>query len=303
MIAITAKPASRIAAGRWSLTLAAACCAAALLWTGTAGAQGRTVSSAVELARQSDSLKPGEWVWAPQIAPRGPVLVYVDLSTQRATVYRNGVRIGVATVSSGKPGYQTPIGVFTILQKDARHRSSKYNSAPMPYQQRLTWDGVALHAGGLPGYPESHGCVHLPMAFARQLFTVTQLGTTVIVAGNSAHPVATGGGEVLAPSTSGLKSDGDFWTPEKSPAGPLTIVLSRADQAVVVLRNGVPIGRSAVTVPRDNDATHVLTLAGETRAPSSGSMPAWPATKTKAASRSMRSPATRCAFPRSSTGR
>ena len=243
----------------------AACLAvAALLFTGTAAAQGRTVSSAVELSRQSAGLKPGEWVWAPRIAPKGPVLVYVDLSKQLATVYRNGVRIGVATVSSGKPGYRTPTGVFTILQKDARHRSSKYNSAPMPYQQRLTWDGVALHAGGLPGYPESHGCVHLPMAFAKQLFTATRLGTTVIVAGDSAHPVATGGGELLAPSTLDVDHEADFWAPDNSPAGPVTIVLSRADQAAVVLRNGVPIGRSAVTLPRDDDATHVLTLAGGT---------------------------------------
>lgn len=235
---------------------------AALLFTGAVSAQGRTVSSAVELARQSATLKPGEWVWAPRIAPNGPVLVYVDLSRQLASVYRNGVRIGVTTISSGKPGYRTPTGVFTILQKDARHRSSTYHNAPMPYQQRLTWDGVALHAGGLPGYPESHGCVHLPLAFARQLFTATRLGTTVVVAGDSAHPVATGGGEVLAPSTLDTRGDGDFWTPEKSPAGPVTVVLSRADQAAIVLRNGVPIGRSAVTLPRDDDATHVLTLAG-----------------------------------------
>ncbi|GGX78704.1 L,D-transpeptidase family protein [Massilia dura] len=260
----SARHGKRIVEGRRSLALAASLAVAAVLWTGTAAAQGRTVSSAIELARQSASMKPGEWVWAPQIAPRGPVLVYVDLSKQLATVYRNGVRIGVATVSSGKPGHQTPTGVFTILQKDAKHRSSTYNNAPMPYQQRLTWDGVALHAGGLPGYPESHGCVHLPMAFARQLFAATKLGTTVIVAGDSVHPVATGGGEVLAPSTLDVTSDGDFWTPEKSPAGPVTIVMSRADQAVIVLRNGVPIGRSAVALPRDDDVTHVLTLAAGT---------------------------------------
>ncbi len=244
------------------IAMAACLALAAALCTGTATGQGRKVSSAVELARQSASLKPGEWVWAPRIAPRGPVLVYVDLSKQLATVYRNGVRIGVATVSSGKPGYRTPTGVFTILQKDAKHRSSTYNSAPMPYQQRLTWDGVALHAGGLPGYPESHGCVHLPLAFARELFTATQLGTTVIVAGDSAHPVAAGGGDVLAPAAAVSQGESDFWAPEKSPAGPVTIVLSRADQAAIVLRNGVPIGRSAVTLPRDEDATHVLTLAG-----------------------------------------
>jgi len=134
------------------------------LLAGPVLAQGEKISSPVELARQAEQLKPGQWVWAPQISPQGPLLVFVDLSKQLATVYRNGVRIGVTTVSTGNPGYETPTGVFTILQKDATHHSSKYHHAPMPFQQRLTWYGVALHAGGLPGYPESHGCVHLPYA-------------------------------------------------------------------------------------------------------------------------------------------
>lgn len=124
--------------------------AAGMIAPGAALAQGAKASSAVELARTGETLKPGQWVWAPQIAPKGPVVVHVDLSRQLATVYRNGVRIAVSTVSSGKEGHETPTGVFTILQKDANHRSSLYNSAPMPFQQRLTWDGVALHAGGLP---------------------------------------------------------------------------------------------------------------------------------------------------------
>jgi lipoprotein-anchoring transpeptidase ErfK/SrfK len=150
--------------------------------------QGARVSSPAELARIADELKPGEWVWAPSVAPTGPLLIYVDLSRQRATVYRNGVRIGVSTISSGKPGHETPTGVFTILQKDASHHSKKYDNAPMPFQQRLTWDGVALHAGGLPGYPESHGCVHLPYTFSQQLFGITTLGATVVVQGDDAHP-------------------------------------------------------------------------------------------------------------------
>ena len=120
-------------------------------------AQGAKKSAQLELARQADKLKPGEWVLKPEVAPSGPVLVYVDLTRQRATVYRNGVRIGVSTISSGKDGHETPTGVFTILEKNKEHISRKYNDAPMPYQQRLTWGGVALHAGGLPGYPESHG--------------------------------------------------------------------------------------------------------------------------------------------------
>ena len=164
-----------------------------------AGAQGATASSPTEFVRMAERLKPGEWVWAPGIAPAGQVLVYVDLSRQLATVYRNGVRIGVTSVSSGKPGHETPTGVFTILQKDAKHRSSKYNDAPMPFQQRLTWDGVALHAGGLPGYPESHGCVHLPYGFSRDLFGITSLGATVVINGNAADHVRTTGTSLLAP--------------------------------------------------------------------------------------------------------
>lgn len=229
-----------------------------------AGAQGAKTSSAVEMARQADQLKPGQWLWAPQIAPQGPLLVFVDLSKQLATVYRNGVRIGVSTVSTGKPGHETPTGVFTILQKDARHRSSTYHNAPMPYQQRLTWDGVALHAGGLPGYPESHGCVHLPYEFAKALFAATGRTTTVVIAGDSAHPVTTGAGAVLAPAAVATATPaGDFWEPGRSPSGPLTIVMSRSDQALSVLRNGIEIGRSAAHNASGDDATHVLVLGND----------------------------------------
>ncbi len=236
-----------------------------------AAAQGAKASSAVELAQKADSLKPGEWVWAPEVSRSGPVTVYVDLTRQLATVYRNGVRIGVTTVSTGKPGHETPSGVFTILQKDAKHRSSKYNSAPMPYQERLTWDGVALHAGGLPGYPESHGCIHLPYAFARLLFGTTEMHGAVVVAGRAGAQVRMAPAGVLAPiDTAGGSAshaplpDGEDWrwTPELSPSGPIAVVISRADQRAVVLRNGVEIGRARITLPATGDAaTHALTLS------------------------------------------
>src|SRR5437899_9821763 len=96
-------------------------------------AQGATKSGQLQLAKEAEKLKPGQWVWKPQIAPAGPILVYVDLSRQLATVYRNGVRIGVSTISSGRPGYETPTGVFTILEKNKEHISRKFNDAPMPY--------------------------------------------------------------------------------------------------------------------------------------------------------------------------
>jgi hypothetical protein len=232
-------------------------------------AQGTKVSSAIELAHDAKDLKPGEWVWAPEIAPEGPLLIYVDLSAQIATIYRNGVRIGVSTVSSGKAGHETPTGVFTILQKDADHHSSKYNNAAMPFTERLTWDGVALHARGLPGYPESHGCVHLPYSFAQALFRSTALGATVIIAGNAQHPVSTEGGQVIAPGApSGANlpaaSPTAYWMPEKSPWGPVTLVMSRSDQQISVIRNGIEIGRSSAELPTDSEATHVLTLSNIT---------------------------------------
>ena len=236
-----------------------------------AAGQGATTTSPVELAQRAETLRPGQWVWAPAIAPSGPVLVYVDLSRQVATIYRNGVRIGVTTISSGKEGHETPTGVFTILQKDRNHHSSTYDNAPMPYQERLTWDGVALHAGGLPGYPESHGCVHLPMEFARLLFATTHMGGTVVMAGEAGKPVLAHGGEVFAGAAdqTALRQGEDFrWTPEASPTGPISIIISRPSQRILVLRNGVEIGRARAVIDSAGDfATHVLTLAADAHGP------------------------------------
>ena len=125
------------------------------------------------------SLRPGEFVWQPERAQQGRVEIVVSVPLQRAFVYRGGTLIGVTTVSTGRPGHETPTGTFNILEKDREHFSNRYNNAPMPFMQRLTWDGVALHAGQIPGRPASHGCVRLPLAFARQLFGVTEVGATV----------------------------------------------------------------------------------------------------------------------------
>ncbi|MBS7668726.1 L,D-transpeptidase [Croceicoccus gelatinilyticus] len=231
-------------------------------------AQGAKVSSALELAEAANSLKPGDWVWAPEIAPAGPVTVLVDLTAQLAFIYRNGINIGVSTVSTGKPGHETPTGVFQILQKDANHHSSTYNNAPMYFQERLTWDGVALHAGGLPGYPESHGCVHLPYTFAKELFQITSMGGTVVVTGRAGAPVRTLAGGVLAPvdELGGQVvhrplTDSENWDWDRSvpDEGPLSIIISTSDQRIVVLRNGQEVGRARAQID-DHLGTHVATL-------------------------------------------
>jgi hypothetical protein len=130
---------------------------------------------------EATSLRPGQFVWQPQAASQGEIEIVVSLPLQRAYVYRGGKLIGVSTVSTGREGYETPVGTFNILQKRREHYSNRYDNAPMPFMQRLTWDGIALHGGAIPGEPASHGCVRLPTAFARHLFAATELGAAVHV--------------------------------------------------------------------------------------------------------------------------
>src|SRR6202047_5616905 len=187
----------------------------------TASAAGHTKGRAVQPL--TSELKPGDYVWHPEISPAGPVVVIVSLPEQKMYVYRNGVRIGRSTVSTGKAGKRTPTGVFTVLQKKVDHESSIYKGAQMTQQQRLTWSGIAMHAGNLPGYPASAGCVSLPIDFAAKLYTVTTLGSTVIIADNNSAPSQTTNPGLLF-SAQASASRGAVWTPEKSPKGPVSII-------------------------------------------------------------------------------
>jgi hypothetical protein len=137
---------------------------------------------------EAEVLDPGEFVWRPELAPVGAVEIVVSIPLQRAYVYRGGTLIGVTTVSTGRRGHATPVGRFAITQKSREHYSNLYNNAPMPFMQRLTNDGIALHAGQIPGYPASHGCVRLPLAFARHLFGATQVGAAVHIVATSPAP-------------------------------------------------------------------------------------------------------------------
>jgi len=114
-------------------------------------------------------------------AAGGDIKVVVSLPQQKAWVFRGGALIATSPVSTGKRGHETPAGTFPILQKQVHHRSNRYSNAPMPYMQRLTAYGIALHAGALPGYPASHGCIRLPHAFAKRLYGLTGPGTRVTV--------------------------------------------------------------------------------------------------------------------------
>lgn len=121
--------------------------------------------------------------------PKGPLQIVVSIDHQRVTLFSNGVRVAQGPVSTGVPGHPTPMGVFSVIEKDRYHRSNLYSNAPMPFMQRITWSGVALHEGVLPGYPASHGCIRMSRDFAQKLWPTTQLGARVVIARGELAPV------------------------------------------------------------------------------------------------------------------
>jgi hypothetical protein len=151
----------------------------------------------LQVDRDGLSLKPGEFAWLPGAeVGGGPVTMLVSLRDQRGYLYRDGRRIAVTTVSTGTRGHDTPTGVFPIMGKEKMHHSNKYDNAPMPWMQRLTQWGHALHAGHVRAGPASHGCVRLPAEFARQLYSLTRTGDLVVISDEvSARALARAGAD------------------------------------------------------------------------------------------------------------
>ena len=181
-------------------------------------------------------------------------------------VFRNGIAIGFSSSSSGKPGYGTPSGLFSILEKRRFHRSSTYNNAPMPWMVRLTWSGVAFHAGPLPGYPASHGCIRLPSQFAPKFFGAVVRGDTVWIT-NTALPEETSPMTMLAPITPDGQAlltpaaieQAEYWSPalENTPsqALPLSLLASLSQQRLYVLYQGQLL--AATALPAESSAVQL----------------------------------------------
>jgi hypothetical protein len=126
-------------------------------------------------------LKPGQYLWRDVPDSDGPERVVISLMDQLAFLYRGDTLVAVSTISTGKDEKPTPTGIFSVLDKRPFYRSKKYDNAPMPWMQRIDQYGVALHGGFNPGYPASHGCVRLPVAFAKKLYSVTDVGTPIYI--------------------------------------------------------------------------------------------------------------------------
>jgi hypothetical protein len=121
--------------------------------------------------------------------PKGPLQIIISIADQRISLFDNGTLIARSSVSTGTRGHPTPLGVFSVISKQRWHRSNIYSAAPMPYMQRITWSGIALHAGVVPGHPASHGCIRLKDDFAIRLWHLTKRGTRVIIAHDDVRPV------------------------------------------------------------------------------------------------------------------
>ncbi len=143
----------------------------------------RIVAPVKRLSKEAKARKYiAEQVKVPEKLPPGPLQIVISIKKQQLTLYAGGQAVAHSQVSTGVPGHPTPQGVFSVIQKQIYHESNLYSSAPMPYMQRITWSGVAMHQGVVPGRPASHGCIRLPAEFARRLWGITRIGTRVIIA-------------------------------------------------------------------------------------------------------------------------
>jgi len=232
--------------------------------------------------------------------PHGPLQIIISVADQRISVYDNGSLIARSSVSTGIPRHPTPIGVFSVVSKQRWHRSNLYSAAPMPYMQRITWSGIALHAGILPGYPASHGCIRLKNDFAIRLWHLTKRGVRVIIASDDAHPVeiasphlfepkpqaasslpqsqgeVTGSAIVAVPAThppttpdADTRQVSDLQRPGSAPAAdktrnvdPVSVFVSRKLSKLFVRRGFTSLFDAPVTIrdPGESLGTHVFTL-------------------------------------------
>jgi hypothetical protein len=180
--------------------------------------------------------------------PAGPpVMAIVSLRNQRITVYDAKGWILKAPVSSGQTGRETPSGIFSVLQKRAEHWSNLYDDAFMPHMQRITWSGIALHGGPLPGYPASHGCVRMPFEFAAQLFDATSLGMRVIVAPGDVVPV-----DIAHPA---------LFLPDREAAA---VAAARAAEADEATRKAEQVRLAALTATREAARARMPVRTAET---------------------------------------
>jgi lipoprotein-anchoring transpeptidase ErfK/SrfK len=237
-----------------------------------------------------------------EVIPKGPFEIIISIADQHLSLYGSGGLIARAPVSTGMRGHATPLGVFSVIEKQKWHRSNIYSAAPMPYMQRITWSGVALHAGILPGFPASHGCIRLSNAFATRLFHLTKVGTRVIITRRDVAPIdidtpaflmpaqktaeplvnedpgrrlgappevkTAAAADVAASASDGgsLQGPGDAGE-QGGQARPISVFVSRKTQNLSVRQNFAPLFDSPIRIdqPESPIGTHIFTAMATAR--------------------------------------
>jgi hypothetical protein len=225
-----------------------------------------------------------------QAVPAGPLQVVISIAKQRATLFANDVEIAGASISTGVPGHPTPMGVFSVISKSRYHASNIYSGAPMPYMHRITWSGIALHQGPLPGYPASHGCIRLPESFAVKLWGLSKVGMRVVITRDEVAPVkfddshlfmpkapAVTPAEGIAALSAGAGTTDEFAAytgaakqaeppkPERvKPKPPVQVFVSRKEGRLYVRQGFEPMFEMPVTIAEADKpwGTHVFTVTG-----------------------------------------
>jgi len=192
-----------------------------------------------------------------------PVMAVVGLAEQRVTIYDAEGKILRASVSTGQTGYETPAGIYSVIQKEAEHYSNLYDDASMPFMQRITWSGIALHAGALPGHPASHGCVRMPFEFAERLFDITKIGLRVVIVRNDIGPVDISHPALFTPGPIRSEVELTRLDSDRSAVGRRPDVLAPADLARTQTWRSIAAATSAAAEVAAKKAEDARTVAAQ----------------------------------------
>ncbi len=217
----------------------------------------------------SSRQKPAKEAAKPDPIPEGPLTLVVSIAKQHVTVFDKDTPIMESTVSTGIPGHPTPTGIFSVIEKQRYHNSNIYSGAPMPFMQRITWSGIAMHEGVVPGHPASHGCIRLPGAFATRLFRTTKVGVRVLVTNNPVEPTEFSNPHLFTPAPVVAAADPRDAFASTLPATPTGTKVAATDEATTTA--------SANSADRVSDAFPPVSTgvgsASQTTTPSKSSMP------------------------------
>ena len=220
--------------------------------------------------------------------PKGPLQMVVSIGGQHVTLYANGQRIEQAKVSTGTPGHPTPLGVFSVIEKDRYHRSNLYDSAPMFYMHRLTWSGVAMHEGVLPGFAASHGCIRMPTGFVSRLWQISKLGVRVVIARNDPVPYEFDHPKLFNPRLRPVLSSTEPGDGLRSTVAARPVVLAQATTTDAVEQAQPSMQSEAPSQPTEVESTGVTPPVQPTDA--QAATPATPAVETPGAEPEKRDP-------------